>query len=340
MTLPVNPPIAPMLAKLEEHVPEGEGWVYEPKWDGFRAVIFRDAGEVRIESRNGQPLARYFPELLEALQVALPDRCVVDGEIVIAGGRGLDFDALLQRVHPAASRIQRLARETPSSFVAFDLLALGDDDLRARPFDERRRELERAVRTGERVHVTPQTDDPRTARQWFTRFEGAGLDGVVAKRIELPYVEDERVMVKVKHRRTCECVVGGFRPGKTGGVGSLLLGLYDEAGVLQYVGSTSAFKARERRELLELLEPLIGGQSFGEGRSPGGPSRWSRNKETAWTPVSPTLVCEVAFDHLQGDRFRHAAQFLKWRADKRPEECTFAQLRPVRPFALEDVLHP
>jgi ATP-dependent DNA ligase len=338
MTLPVEPPVAPMLAKLEERVPEGEGWLYEPKWDGFRAVVFRDGEHVRIESRNGQPLARYFPELIVSLRESLPERCVLDGEIVIAGGRGLDFDALLQRVHPAASRIDRLARETPSSFVAFDLLALGEDDLRELPFDERRRELERAVRATERVHVTPQTDDPRKARRWFTRFEGAGLDGVVAKRIELPYVEGERVMVKVKHRRTAECVVGGYREGKTGGVGSLLLGLYDEAGVLQYVGSTSAFKARERREFLALLEPLAGGTSFGEGRSPGGPSRWSRNKDTSWTPIAPELVCEVAFDHLQGDRFRHAAQFLKWRADKRPEECTFAQLRPARPFALSEVL--
>lgn len=326
-----------MLARLEDQIPHGDGWLYEPKWDGFRALVFRDGDQLDLASRNAQPLARYFPELVDALEDALPSRCVVDGEIVVPGPRGLDFDALLQRVHPAESRIQKLAHETPASFVAFDLLALADDDLRPRPFSDRRRLLEQLLRPHDQVRLTPQTDDLRVARRWFLRFEGAGLDGVVAKRAELPYVEDERVMVKVKHRRTAECVVGGYRRAKQGGVGSLLLGLYDAEGTLQYVGHTSSFSAKERKALLEKLGPLEGEESFGEGRAPGGPSRWNRGQSKEWVSVAPRLVCEVAFDHLQGERFRHAARFLRWRPDKPPGECTFDQLIPTRPFSLASV---
>lgn len=326
-----------MLAELHEDIPRGDGWLYEPKWDGFRAIVFRDGAELKLQSRNSQPLERYFPELVELLARALPQQCVLDGEIIIAGHEALDFDALLQRIHPAASRIAKLSQETPASFVAFDLLALGDRDLRKQPFSARRAALEEAVKFDPRVLLTPQTDDPKLAKKWFTRFEGAGLDGIVAKRVELPYAHDERVMVKVKHERTADCVVGGFRVHKAGGVGSLLLGLYDERGVLNHVGHTAAFTAKLRRELLELLEPLKGGTSFGEGRTPGGPSRWSQGRDMSWTSVTPKLVCEVKFDHLQGDRFRHAAKFLRWRPDKDPTDCTFQQLRPPHPFKLEDL---
>lgn len=337
MRLPVLPPVSPMLARLADALPEGEGWRYEPKWDGFRAIVFRDRAALELTSRNGQPLARYFPELVRALEEALPARCVVDGEIVVAGEGGLDFDALLQRVHPAASRIARLAKETPASFVAFDLLALGADDLRPLPFHARRAALERILGQSPRVRLTPQTGALALARRWFQSFEGAGLDGVVAKRAEQPYVEGERVMVKVKHRRTADCVVGGYRRAKRGGVGSLLLGLYDDAGTLDYVGHTSSFDAKTRAALGEKLAPLEGGTPFGEGRAPGGPSRWRRAESAEWVSLTPTLVCEVAFDHLQGPRFRHATRFLRWRPDKRPDECTFAQLAPARPFALEAV---
>jgi ATP-dependent DNA ligase len=326
-----------MLAELRSDIPSGEGWRYEPKWDGFRAVVFRDGPTTEIRSRNGQDLTRYFPELLPALEAAVPGRAVVDGEVVIAGPQALDFDALLQRIHPARSRIERLAKQTPASFVAFDLLADGDEDLRGSSLLARRKALERLLRPGPRVLLTPQATSAEVARHWFEAFEGAGLDGVIAKRADLPYVEGERVMVKVKHERTADCVVGGYRPHKHGGVGSLLLGLHDGDGVLHHVGHTSAFSARIRKELMEVLAPLEGGTSFGEGRTPGGPSRWAQGRDTAWVPVRPTLVCEVKFDHLQGDRFRHAARFLRWRPDKTPAECTFAQLRPPRPFRLDAV---
>jgi ATP-dependent DNA ligase len=336
MTLPFHPPIEPMLAAPGEEIPLGEQWLYEPKWDGFRAIAFRDGDDMKLVSRKGQPLERYFPELVEWLKGPLPDSCIVDGEIIIAGHEALDFDALLQRIHPAVSRIKKLSQETPASFVAFDVLALGPEDLRQRRFDERRRVLSETVRFDAHVLLTPQTADPELARSWFERFEGAGLDGIVAKRAELPYVAGERVMVKVKHERTADCVVGGFRAGKSG-LGSLLLGLYDSHGVLQHVGHTSSFNAKERRAVLEKLEPLLGGTSFGEGRTPGSPSRWSQGKDLSWTAVAPELVCEVKFDHLQGDRFRHAATFLRWRPDKGPRDCTFEQLRPPHPFRLEDL---
>lgn len=338
MSLPLSPPIEPMLAQLQEEIPSGAGWLYEPKWDGFRAVVFKDGDDVFLNSRKGQPLQRYFPELVDRFRRELPARCIVDGEIVIAGARGLDFDALQLRLHPAASRVAKLAGEIPASFVAFDLLAVEDEDLRERPFAERRRRLLELLPMSPQLFVTPATRERDEAAQWFTRFEGAGLDGVVAKREELPYRPGERLMVKVKHARTADCVVGGYREAKGGGVGSLLLGLYDEAGVLHYVGHTSSFKAKERRELLEQLRPLVGGESFGQGRTPGGPSRWSQGKDTAWVSVKPELVCEVAFDHLQGDRFRHATTFLRWRPDRDPRSCTYEQVQPPNPFSLAAII--
>ena len=338
MTLPVAPPLEPMLAKAEASIPQSTGWLYEPKWDGFRALIFRDGDQLRIDSRNSLPLQRYFPELVTPLQSALPDRCIVDGEIVIATPTGLDFDALQLRLHPADSRVRMLAAQSPASVVLFDMLALGDDDLRSRPLHERRALLLQTVAATVQVGITPQTESPDEATQWFERYEGAGLDGVVAKPRDGDYRHGERRWVKVKHLRTVDCVVGGFRPLTKGtGVGSLLLGLY-EGSVLHHVGHTSGFSAAERREILARLEPLVGGDSFGYGSSPGGPSRWKRAQELAWTPVQPALVCEVSFDHLQGHRFRHAARFLRWRPDRDPRSCTFEQLAPPEQFSLDDIV--
>ncbi len=328
-----------MLARASEAIPAGDGWVYEPKWDGFRAIVFREGERVEIASRNGQPLQRYFPELVAAFRDALPERCVVDGEIVLPGPRGLDWDRLSQRIHPADSRVRRLAAETPAWLVAFDLLALGDDDLRGEPLTARRAALVDALPPHPQVALTPQTTDAAVAGDWFERFEGAGLDGVVAKRAEQVYAPGERVCVKVKHHRTADCVVGGYRVHKDGaGVGSLLLGLYDGDGVLHHVGHTSSFTAAERRELRSTLEPLQGGGGFGEGRTPGGPSRWTGSKDLSWVPLRPALVCEVHFDQLQERRFRHAARLLRWRPDKDPSECTYAQLEPPHPFALADIV--
>jgi ATP-dependent DNA ligase len=328
-----------MLARLQPDIPRGEGWLYEPKWDGFRAIVLRDGEEMRIDSRNGQTLDRYFPELVDELRTALPERCVVDGEIVLAGDRGLDFDALQQRIHPAASRIARLSRETPTSFIAFDLLAVGDEDLRTQSTLERRARLQREVKPTARVALTPRTEDADEAQQWFTRYEGAGLDGVVAKQSDLAYVEGERLWVKVKHQRTCDCVVGGYRVAANGkGIASLLLGLYDAGGVLHHVGHTSSFNAAQRGALLDQLRTLEGGESFGSGRTPGGPSRWAQGRDMAWVPVSPTLVCEVGFDYMQGERFRHATRFLRWRSDKEPRQCTYDQLVPPTRIDLGDVV--
>ena len=335
MTLPFGPPLAPMLAKLERTIPQGDGWVYEPKWDGFRAIVFREGPEVRLQSRDGRPLERFFPELVSAIREAFEPDTVVDGEIVLAGPDGLDFDALQLRLHPAESRIRKLAADTPASFVAFDLPAENGEDLRTRPLTERRARLvgilgvaaERLPTATTAVLLTPQTNDPDEAAGWFERLERVGLDGIVAKRADQRYAPGRRAMVKVKHQRTGDCVVGGFRPSKSGdGVGSLLLGLYDEQGVLQYVGHTSAFRAKERRELLERLRPLEGGRSFGAGRAPGGPSRWSAGRDHSLVPLDPVLVCEVTYDHLQGGRFRHAAGFVRWRADRDPLDCTFDKL--------------
>jgi ATP-dependent DNA ligase len=337
MVLPVRPPLAPMLAKLQDEIPRGEGWVYEPKWDGFRAIVFRDGEEVTIMSRDHKPLHRYFPELLPALRAALPEACVLDGEVIMPGPDGrLEFDALQLRLHPAESRIRKLAAEMPATFVVFDLIAVDGEDLRERPFSERRQRLERLVDLPQRmpsggdtaVLLTEQTPDPEQAAAWFDELERFGLDGIIAKRSDGPYVPGQRVMVKVKHRRTADCVVGGYRLSKSGdGIGSLLLGLYDGAGVLHFVGHTSSFRAGERREILQILRGLEEKEAFGRGRTPGEPSRWSQGKDLSWFSVEPRLVCEVAFDHMQGNRFRHGATFLRWRTDKRPEECTFDQVR-------------
>lgn len=340
-----------MLAKLSRKLPVGDDLVYEPKWDGFRCIAFRDAAEVELGSRNERPLTRYFPELLDPIRAAFPQRAVVDGEIVIAGPEGLDFDALLQRIHPADSRVRMLAESTPASFVAFDLIALDGTDLRKAPFSERRKLLEEALSGAlPPVHVTPATSDPAVARDWFARFEGAGLDGVVAKGAGLTYREDERVMVKVKHERTADCVVAGFRWHKSGGVvGSLLLGLYDDAGVLHHVGVTASFTVARRRELVDEIAPYRvdslddhpwQGWSAPEpkaGRKPGAPSRWNAAKDLRFEPLAPKLVCEVAYDHLQRDRFRHGTTFRRWRPDKEPESCTYDQLEVVVPEEIEAV---
>jgi ATP-dependent DNA ligase len=342
------PPVKPVLAKSVPDVPEGE-YAYEPKWDGFRCVVFRDGDEVELGSRNERPLTRYFPDVVAAVLEHLPERCVVDGEIVIAADRGLDFEALLQRIHPAASRVRMLAETTPASFVAFDLLALGDEDLTQAPFAERRRRLEQALAPARPpVHLTPATSDPALAREWFTLFEGAGLDGVVAKPLDMPYAQDQRVMRKIKHARTADCVVGAYRWHKSGPVvGSLVLGLYDDGGRLQHVGVSASFTAKRRAELVEELAPylLAEGEAhpwLGEGTServPGGePSRWNRDKDTSFVPLRPDLVVEVAYDHMEGARFRHTAQFRNWRPDRDATSCTYAQLeRPVR-FDLGEVL--
>ena len=336
MTLPFPPPVEPMLAKLQRELPIGDGWRYEPKWDGFRSLVWRDGDDVYIQSRDLKPFNRYFPELVPALARELPDRCVVDGEIVVASADGtLAIDSLQQRIHPAASRVKMLSEQTPSSFIAFDLLAEGDEDLRQTAFSERRERLDRALGDGNepkfadqssRVYVTPETADPGEAEAWFEGLSHLGVEGVVAKREDLVYRPGDRAMVKVKKVKTADCVVGGFREAKSGkGIGSLLLGLYDEDGVLHFLGHTASFKAAERVQIREMLRPLEKEDSFGEGRTPGGPSRWTQ-KELPWVSVRPELVAEVQYDKLQGDRFRHATTFVRWRTDKRPEECTLDQV--------------
>ena len=351
--LAVVAPVEPMLARLADELPHGEGFMFEPKWDGFRAIVFRGAGEVFIQSRDLRPLDRYFPELHEALLDRLPDECAVDGEIVIARGSGLDFDALQLRLHPAATRVAKLARETPASFVAFDLLAADGDDLRALPQVQRRARLERLLaEVGPPVYLTPATRDRALALEWLTRFEGAGLDGVLAKPLDAPYQPGKRAMIKVKHARTADCVVAGFRWYKTGqdAVGSLLLGLYDDRGTLHHVGITSAFTMAVRRQLAVELEPLrknalaahpwrdwADADAHAGTRMPGGQSRWSAGKDLSWEPLRIERVCEVKYDHLQGDRFRHAAVFLRWRPDKRPQDCRYDQLEVTAPFELRQV---
>jgi ATP-dependent DNA ligase len=348
MDLPVLPPVKPMLAKSVPEVPDGD-YLYEPKWDGFRCIVFRDGGEVELGSRNERPLTRYFPEVVEAVRAQLPERCVVDGEIVIAGEVGLDFEALLQRIHPAASRVNMLAETTPASFVAFDLLALDGESLMDRPQAERRSRLEQALASAAPpVHLTPATTDPALAREWFTLFEGAGLDGVIAKPAAGSYAPDKRSMLKIKHARTADCVVGAFRWHKSGPVvGSLVLGLHDEAGNLQHVGVAASFPMARRAALVQELEPyrLQEGEPhpwLGEAMServPGGePSRWNRDKDMSFVPLRPELVVEVAYDHMEGARFRHTAQFRHFRPDRDAASCTYAQLeRPVR-FDLASVL--
>jgi ATP-dependent DNA ligase len=352
MDLLVQPPVLPMLAKRVESIPDADGWIFEPKWDGFRAIVFRDGDEVLIQSRDTKSLNRYFPELIETLKQGLPKRCVLDGEVVIAGSHGLDFDALQLRIHPAASRVKMLAEQTPASVVFFDLLCEGDEDLRERPFAERRSRLETTLAEAQPpIHITPATREGPVAADWFKRFEGAGLDGVMAKRSGGTYQPDKRAMLKVKHERDCDCVVAGFRWHKDGNgtaVGSLLLGLYDAAGALQHVGVCASFTMEKRRELVEFLAPYreraIEGHPWAGwaegsagGRMPGAQSRWSAGKDLSWEPLRPELVLEVAYEHMQGDRFRHMAQFRRWRTDKPPESCTYAQLEVVAPHELREI---
>jgi ATP-dependent DNA ligase len=343
-----------MLSKRVAQLPTGDGWIFEPKWDGFRAIVFRDGAEILIQSRDEKPLDRYFPELVEVLARQLPGRCVLDGEIVVARGDALDFEALQQRIHPAASRVKLLAVETPAAIVFWDLLSIGDRSLIMVPFCERREALESALgRATPPLHVTPATTDRHLAADWFERFEGAGLDGVMAKPASGTYEPNKRVMLKVKHERDCDCVVAGFRwhknaPGSA--VGSLLLGLFDDAGILHHVGVSASFTAEKRRELVEHLAPYRKdalashpwkdwAEDAHDGdetmrRIPGAKSRWSQGKDLAWEPLRPELVVEVAYDHMQGMRFRHTAQFRRWRTDKHPRGCTYAQLEVAAPHEL------
>ncbi|HEX2386458.1 MAG TPA: ATP-dependent DNA ligase [Candidatus Binatia bacterium] len=357
MRLPVNPPVLPMLAKRVGDLPAAGSWIFEPKWDGFRALVFRDGDEVLIQSRDEKSLNRYFPELIEPLSMQLPERCVLDGEVVLAQDGALDFDALQQRIHPAASRVKLLSQQTPASIVFFDLLASGDRDLRDTPFENRRRELEALLLSAKPpIHLTPATRDSATARDWFRRFEGAGLDGVVAKPISGIYESNKRAMLKIKHERECDCVVAGFRWHKKGErtmVGSLLLGLYNDGGALQHVGVCASFTEAKRRELVELLKPYRknalanhpwkswaeqGAADGDDGqRMPGAQSRWSSGKDLSWEPLRPELIVEVAYDHMQGDRFRHTAQFRRWRPDKKPRDCTYEQLEVVAPEELAEI---
>ena len=357
MRLPFDPPLAPMLSRAADELPAGEGWQFEPKWDGFRTLVFRDGDEIMLQSRDSRPMNRYFPEVVAPLLGALPERCVVDGEVVIVGPNGLDFEALLLRIHPAESRVKLLAAQSPASFVAWDLLALGGEDLREAPLAARRERLEQVLAdAAPPVHLSPATRDRALAEDWFRRFEGAGLDGVMAKRLDAPYHPGERTMIKVKHARTADCVVGGFRWHKNGQgtmVGSLLLGLYDDAGTLHHVGVSAAFKESVRRQLVTELAPLrenaledhpwrdwAAAQAEASEkmqRLPGASSRWNRGKDLSWEPLRIERVCEVAYDHLQGDRFRHGAQFLRWRPDKRPQDCRYDQLEVTPAYELERV---
>src|SRR3954471_3796072 len=349
---PIAPPVEPMLAKLADALPPQGEYLYEPKWDGFRAIVFRGASEVFIQSRDLRPFDRYFPELHETLLAKLPPGCVLDGEIVIATKRGLDFDALQMRLHPAQSRVIKLAKETPSSFIAFDLLAAEGKNLMAVAQVERRIRLEELLAKAEKpVYVTPMTRERALAQDWLGRFEGAGLDGGRAKPAGIAYQPDKRAMIKVKHARTAECVVAGFRWHKTGKdvVGSLLLGLYDDSGTLQHVGVTSSFTMAVRKQLAKELAPLRknamddhpwrewAGAAAESSRMPGGQSRWSAGKDLSWEPLRIERVCEVKYDHMQGDRFRHAAIFLRWRPDKPPQDCRYDQLEVTKPYELEKV---
>ncbi|MFI7382227.1 ATP-dependent DNA ligase [Streptomyces sp. NPDC049813] len=352
MDLPVMPPVRPMLAKSAAALPAGMH--YEAKWDGFRAIVFRDGAQIELASRSTKSLTRYFPELVAALAERLPERCVLDGEIVVARDGRLDFDALSERIHPAASRVRTLAERTPASFVAFDVLALGDEALVDAPMTERRRRLEEALAdVTAPVHVAPATTDEELAERWFAQYEGAGLDGVVAKPLDLRYRQDERLMIKVKHERTADCVVAGYRLHKSGPVvGSLLLGLYDDAGTLQHVGVCAAFTMKRRTELIAELEPLrmetaadhpwaawTDGAAHEASRMPGAPSRWTGKKDLSWVALRPERVAEVAYDHMEnGTRFRHTARFRRWRPDRTAESCTYAQLEEPMRFDLADVL--
>ena len=355
MKLPVMPPVAPMLAKAVPTIPPGAS--YEPKWDGFRSIVFRDGDEVEFGSRNEKPMTRYFPELVAAVKAELPQRCVLDGEVVIATDHGLDFEALQQRIHPAVSRVTLLSQTTPASFIAFDLLALGDEDYTRRPFAERRVVLERALaEVGAPIHLTPTTTDVEQARRWFVELEGAGLDGVVAKPLDGPYQQDKRTMFKIKHVRTADCVLAGFRWHKTSTdaqplLGSLLLGLYNDAHQLQHVGVVGAFTARRRAELVTELEPLLLGdgdehpwqewasaEAHHTQRLPGSVSRWNATKDLSFVPLRPQRVLEVKYEHMEGARFRHLAHFVRWRDDRTPGSCTYEQLEQPITFELGDIV--
>jgi ATP-dependent DNA ligase len=352
MQLPVNPPVLPMLAKRVGELPEAGDWIFEPKWDGFRALVFRDHEDILIQSRDEKPLNRYFPELLEPLRSQLPSRCVLDGEVVVARDGALDFEALQLRIHPAESRVKLLSQQMPSSIVFFDLLAEGDRDLRGVPFEERRRILESLLSSSKSpIHLTPASRKLAEAADWFRRFEGAGLDGVMAKPISGTYESNKRVMLKVKHERECDCVVAGFRwhkKGERSAVGSLLLGLFDDGGALHHVGVCASFTDTKRHELVEFLLPYrehaLANHPWKQWaelseahRIPGAQSRWSHGKDLSWEPLRPELVVQVAYDHMQGSRFRHTAQFRRWRTDKKPSDCKFAQLEVVPPHELETI---
>jgi ATP-dependent DNA ligase len=360
MDLPVNPPVAPMLAKPTAAIPTGD-YVFEPKWDGFRSIVFRDGDEVEIGSRNEKPMTRYFPELVAAIKAELPERCVIDGEIVIpdADGKQLDFDALLQRIHPAASRVELLAGQTPAHFVAFDLLAQGDEDYTQRPFSERRAALAGLVAWANApsasIHLTPATTNRELASGWFSQFEGAGLDGLIAKPATGSYEPDKRTMLKIKHERTADCVVAGYRTHKSGEdvIGSLLLGLYKDDGKLASVGVVGAFPMERRRELFGELQPLVTtfeGHPWNWAQHQAGErtprkaeaSRWNANKDLSFIPLRPERVLEVRYDHMEGARFRHTAQFVRWRPDREPSSCTYTQLEEPVSFNLSEILrgHP
>jgi ATP-dependent DNA ligase len=351
MDLPVNPPVGPMLAKAVAAIPSGD-YVFEPKWDGFRSIVFRDGDEVEIGSRNERPMTRYFPELVAAIKAELPERCVIDGEIVIPSGPRLDFDALLQRIHPAASRVELLAGQTPAHFVAFDLLALGDSSLMEQPFAARRAALEEALSgAGASIHLTPATTDREVATGWFSQFDGAGLDGLIAKPADGIYEPDKRVMRKIKHERTADCVVAGYRPHKSGDdvIGSLLLGLYSGDGRLASIGVVGAFPMARRRELFGELQPLVTsfeGHPWNWAQHEAGErtprkaeaSRWNANKDLSFVPLRPERVLEVRYDHMEGPRLRHTAQFVRWRPDREPQSCTYAQLEEPVSFDLGEIL--
>ncbi|TMD05304.1 MAG: ATP-dependent DNA ligase [Chloroflexi bacterium] len=340
MPLPIPADLEPMLALIQPDLPAGDGWEYEPKWDGLRVLAYVDGDQVRLESRGAREMTRYFPELLPGFRRLPSKRLVLDGEVILIGPDGLDFDALLQRVHPADSRVRMLAEKTPVSYVAFDLLAIGNEDLRERPLRERRERLEKELAgVDPPLHMTPFTRDVEVARRWLAEFEGAGLDGVIAKTWDQPYIAGKRGWVKIKHGRTADCVVIGYRVAKDGnGIGALLLGLYDDKQTLHYVGHTSSFDAATRRRLLEELQPLRGESGVPMGRMPGGPSRWSRGRETEHVSLRPELVCEVSFDKLQsGWRFRHATGFKRWRPDKPPEQCRFDQIDLVARYDVAEI---
>ena len=346
MKLPLPTNLEPMLSAISDTgIPKGDGWEYEPKWDGFRTLVFRDGDEVELMSRGGRPMTRYFPELLPAVRSLTSKQLVLDGEVVVVSANGLDFGALQQRVHPAESRVRMLSQATPSWFIAFDVLAEGKADLRKLPLGERRKRLEKLLKGAKPpIFLTPYTRDLKTAQEWFEKFEGAGLDGVIAKSWDGPYVPGKRFWVKVKHQRTADCVVIGWRKTADGStLGALLLGLYDKKGNIHYVGHTSSFNAAERKELIAKLKPLeteIPEEEWrvNPGRMPGGLSRWSRGKDTEWVAVKPVLVCEVTYDKLEaGERFRHATGFLRWRTDKPPKKCGFDQIASAAEFDVKSI---